>query len=129
MIRTDYVACGGDGIRFSEHHIGKCDGKIADDGGMNHVAEVEQADDFASAHQHVVVIRIAMDDAVPQLLPADVVPAAGKPVDQRPLLSAQHRAVTERMVGMLEVPVQITVHGWMRECPQGIVDFREAATQ
>ena len=64
VVTADDVFDRSEGIVFAEGRVGAGDGELADRRAVMHIAEVDEADGAVAANNDVVIVRVAMNDAV-----------------------------------------------------------------
>ena len=128
----------GERVLLPEQRVGGRDRRLRHEQPVVHVAEVEEARHRAGvgprrAHDHVVVVRVAVDHSAPKAGERghDLRLVAGeRPLDERATPGVGHvveRAPDPRGAG--EVPREVAVGRRVLEVPQGPVHLAEEAAQ
>jgi len=122
------VALRGDRQRFllAEHGVGERDGQIADRGRVDHVTEIQKAHHDPVGDDDIVVIRIAVNHAVAQTRPVNLLPLREQAFDTGPPVVRQQPCVFPRHSGAPQIPLQDATHRRVRKIAQRGVDPGDA---
>ena len=116
-------------IGLVEQGVGHRDRQITGDGRVDQITEIDEADDPPSPDQHVVIVGVAVDDAVTQCTPVNPGPDVHRTLNHLLLLGAEQLQVLEGQVRAPDVPVQIPVHGRVGKPSQRLIELRHGRAQ